>query len=116
MNIFELLPEYIVIMFTIESDFKDEVIKMFNEKLAIIEISENTFLRMQKSFIASIILEYEDVEFVNSIIQSEIIFYDKIIDNLKEQYESINYDDVINFNKLLNFKEKSILILNPLEK
>ena len=113
---FELFDDYIVIMFTIDSQFKDEVIKLFDEKFASLEIDEKTFSRMKKGFIASVILEYEDVEFVNSIIQTEILNYDKIIVDLKEQYENINYEEINRFNRLLNLKERSILILNPLEK
>ena len=80
-----------------------------------IEISETTFERIKKANIASLILEYEDVEFVNNVIQSEILFYGDVIPNLKEIYENINFEDLQKFINCLDFKNKSILILNPLE-
>ena len=113
---FELFDDYIIIMFTIESEYQEEIIKLFNEKLSNLDIDEKTFIRMKKASIATTILEYEDVELVNSLIQEEILHYNKIIDNLKEEYESINYEDILKFNKLLNLEERSVLILNPLIK
>lgn len=113
---YELFDDYIVIMFTIDSEYKEEIINLFNERLKTLDITKDTFLRMKKGSIASLILEYEDVEFVNSIMQAEILHYGEIIDNLKEQYEDINYEEIIKFNNLLKLDERSILILNPLDK
>ena len=69
---------------------------------------------MKKANIASLILEYEDVELVNTSIQSDILQYDHILADIKEIYENLNYDEMQKFIKELNLKERSILILNPL--
>ena len=111
----EFFDDYIAIMFLIDSEYEEEIIKLFKEKLANLEIDEKIFIRMQKASIATTILEYEDVEIVNSRIQSFILDYDKIIDNLKEEYENISYEDILRFNKLLNLDERSILIIKPLK-
>jgi len=112
----EIFDDYIVVMFTIDSNYKEEIIKLFTEKLNKLEITKKTFERMKKANIASLILEYEDVEFVNNIIQTEVLNYGDILSNLKEIYENIKYDDIVKFIEGLNLKERSILILNPLEK
>ena len=111
----DIFDDYLVIMFTIDSNYKTEIIKLFNEKLDNLEIDEKTFKRIKNANIASLILDYEDVETVNGIIQTEILNYGDIIPNLKEIYENINYQDIVNFNKSLNVKERSILILNPID-
>jgi len=111
----EIFDEYVIVMFTIDSDFKDEVIKLMNEKLNKLEISENTFNRIKKGNIATLILEYEDVEVVNNIIQTEILYYDKIVDDIKEIYENIKYLEIEEFIKCIDVSNKSILVLNPLE-
>lgn len=110
----EIFEDYVVIMFTIDSSYKEEIMKLFNEKLNNLDITEETFERMKKANIASLILEYEDVEFVNNIMQTEILNYGDVLDNLKELYENIKYEDILKFKKLLNLRERSILILNPL--
>ncbi|MBQ2409566.1 MAG: insulinase family protein [Bacilli bacterium] len=111
----EIFDDYVTIMFTIDSNYKEEIIKLFSDKLDNLEIDENTFNRMKKANIASLILEYEDVECVNSILQSEILNYGNVLDNLKEIYENIKYDDLLKFISLLNTKERSTLILNPID-
>ncbi len=110
----DIFDDYLIVMFTIDSNYKTEVLKLFNEKLNNLALDEKTFKRIKNANIASLILEYEDAETVNGIIQSEILNYGDVIPNLKEIYENINYKDVVNFYKELNFNEKSILILNPL--
>lgn len=111
----EIFDDYVTVMFTIDSSYKDEILTLFNEKLDDLKISEQDFERMKKANIASLILTYEDVEYVNSVIQSEVLFYGDIIDNLKEIYENIVYKDILEFIDNLNLNERSILVLNPIE-
>ena len=112
----EIFDDYLIIMITIDSEFKDEIIKLMNEKLNNLVITEETFNRIKKGNIATTILEYEDVEVVNNIIQTEILNYGKIIDNIKEIYETIEYKEIEEFIKYMDVSNKSILVLNPLEK
>ncbi len=111
---YEIFDDYLVIMFTIDSDYTKEILDRFKKVLDNIFIEENTFNRMKKANIASLILEYEDVELVNTSIQSDILQYDHILADIKEIYENLNYDEMQKFIKELNLKERSILILNPL--
>lgn len=111
----EIFDDYVVIMFTIDSKYKTEILDLFNKKLDNFTIEESTFNRMKKAFIASLILDYEDVEVVNSIMQSEILSYGDVVENIKEIHENINYEDMLNFIKELDLSKRSILILNPIE-
>lgn len=110
---YDIIDDFVTIYFTIESDYKEEVLKLLNEKLDNISIEEKTFKRMKKASIASLILDYEDVEYVNEMLQTEIMYYDKIIDNYKEIYENLKYNDILEFIKLLDLKELSVLIYKP---
>lgn len=110
----EIFDDYVVIMFTIDSEYKDEILEQFENKLNNLEISKKDFERMKRANIASLILSYEDIEYVNNLLQTEILYYGDVIDNLKNIYEDIKYEDVLYFLKQLKFKDKSILILNPL--
>ncbi len=112
----EIFDYYVIIMFTIDSPYKEEINKVFQEKFQNIDISLDTFKRIKKSNIASLILEYEDVEFVNNLIQTEILYYGKIIDNLKEIYTNLEYSEIEEFINILDLSNTSTLILNPLDK
>lgn len=112
----EIFDDYLIIMFTIDSEYKNEILKLMNDKLNNLEITEKTFNRIKKGNIATLILEYEDVEMVNNIIQTEILTYDNIIENMKEIYENIKYEEILEFLKELDLSNQSILIFNPLDK
>ncbi len=111
----EIFDDYVIIMFTIDSNYPEEVIKLFQDKLNNLEVTEKTFNRIKNANIASLILDFEDVEVVNGIIQTEILNYGDIIDNLKEIYENITYKDIKDFMKYLDVSNQSILVLKPLE-
>ena len=111
----EIFDDYIIITFTIDSKYKNEIIDLFNKKLDNLNISKEVFERKKKCMLASLILDYEDVETVNSIIQSEVLSYGDVIDNIKEIQENITYEDMQKFIQELDLSKRSILILNPLE-
>ena len=67
---------------------EEEIEKIMNNKLKHLAIEEKTFARMKKSSIASLILDFEDVEIVNSLLQNDILNYETYI-------EIDNYDELI---------------------
>lgn len=104
-----ILKEYVVIDITIESKYLDEAIKRITKKLKELSVDEEDLKRKVNSLIATLILNYEDVESVNNMIQNYIINYGEIIENIKDIYESITLDDVKNIIKSINTKEISIV-------
>jgi predicted Zn-dependent peptidase len=112
---FDLIDNYYIITIIIESNYKEEIIKLINDKLDNICINESEFNRKKKCNIATLILDYESVETVNDLLQFEILKYGKVIDDYKEKYENIEYKDILDFIDLINLKERSILIYNPKE-
>ncbi len=111
----DIFDDYVIVMLTVDTDLPNEIISAFNDKLNHLKIDEKTFERAKKANIASLILDYEDVDVVNGIIQAEVLSYGDVITNLKEIYENITYHDLVEFLKVLNMKERSILVLKPLE-
>lgn len=111
----EIYDDYVAIIITINSMYKDEIINRFKEKLNNLDISEETFNRMKKANIASLVLDYEDVVYVNSVLQNEILSYDKIISNMKDIYEGLNYEEMQDILKCISTKNMSILVGNKKE-
>ena len=111
----EIFDDYVIYMITIDSEYEEEIEKIMNNKLKHLTIEEKTFTRMKKSSIASLILDFEDVEIVNSLLQNDILNYGDVVGNIKEIYENLTYEDILEFIKKIDIKNKSILILKPIQ-
>lgn len=109
----EIFDDYLLIIISIDTDYQKEIINILDNTLKDIKISEEVFNRKKKALIANLILDYEDIEVVNSIIQQEVLLYNKINDNIKDIYEKLNYQDLLKFIKLFNIDNKSVLVLKP---
>ncbi len=110
-----IYDDYVIIVISFETRFKEEIIKLIKEKLKKLEVTEDEVKRKQKAQIAYLILNFEGVEKVNYIIQNNIITYNKIIDNIKEEYEKIDY---VKLNKMIAYLKTnniSIFVMDPHE-
>ena len=107
-----VMEDFVIIDITIESKYLDEAIKRIIKTLNNLNISEDDMKRKINSSIATMVINYEDVEQVNNLIQNNIIYYDKIVDNLKEIYESITLDDIKDVIKNINTKEMTVVIMD----
>jgi len=101
--------DFVVIDITLESKYLDEAIKRVETKLANLEVSESDLKRKVNSAIASMIINYEDVENVNNLLQSYLVSYGKVQDNTKEIYEGITLQDINEVINKINTKEKTIV-------
>ena len=87
-----VLDEYVIIDVTVESKILDEAIRRIVEALNNLVIDEAEFKRKVNSSIATLVLNYEDVENVNNMIQNYLVYYKKLVPDLKEIYESITFN------------------------
>lgn len=104
-----VMEDYIIIDITIESKYLDEAIKRIVEALENLKIDEDDLKRKIHSSIATLVTNYETSEQVNNMIQNYLIYYGKIVNNLKEIYESITLNDVENLIQKINTKEMTIV-------
>ena len=104
-----VLDEYVVIDVTVESKILDEAVRRIIEALNHLQMNEEDLKRKINSSIATLVLNYEDVENVNNMIQNYLIYYKKLIPNLKEIYESITLDDVEEVIQGINTKEMVVV-------
>ncbi len=108
-----VLDDYVVIDITIESKILDEAIKRVVDALNHLEMNHEDLKRKINSSIATLVLNYEDVENVNSMIQNYLVYYKRIIPNLKDIYESITLEDVLDVIHKIDTKE---LVVVKMEK
>ena len=104
-----VLEDYIVIDVTIESKILDEAIRRVIDALEHLQMNEADLKRKVNSSIATLVLNYEDVESVNNMLQTYLVYYKKIIPNLKEIYESITLEEIKEVIQAINTKEMVVV-------
>lgn len=104
-----VLDDYIILDVTIESKILDEAVNRVIDALEHLQMSKDDLRRKVNSAIATLVLNYEDVESVNNMLQSYLIYYNKIIPNLKEIYESITLEEIKEVIKAIKTKEMVVV-------
>lgn len=110
---FENYGDFISIVISFDTDYPEEVIKLTKKKLDNLSFNEKDFNRKKKCAIASLILQYEDIEIVNNKMQRELVTRGKICHNLKEIYEALNLDDMNEICSGINTNNMTSLIVKP---
>lgn len=88
------MDDYIVLDVTLESKILDEAVKRVIDAIEHLQMDEDALKRKINSSIATLVLNYEDVENVNNMIQNYLIYYKRLVPDLKEIYESITLEEV----------------------
>lgn len=111
----DVYDDTFVVTINVTSNFKEEIIKKVKEKLENLSISELDFKRKKNATIATLILDYEDLENVSYRIQDDVLNNEGIVTNLKEILEDETIDDLKNIIDLLDFDNISINVFLPKE-
>ena len=111
----DVYDDTFVVTINATSNFKEEIIKKVKEKLENLSISELDFKRKKNATIATLILDYEDLENVSYRIQDDVLNNGGIVTNLKEILEGETIDDLKNIIDLLDFDNISINVFLPKE-
>lgn len=111
----DVYDDTFVVTINVTSNFKEEIIKRVKEKLENLSISELDFKRKKNATIATLILDYEDLENVSYRIQDDVLNNGGIVTNLKEILEDETIDDLKNIIDLLDFDNISINVFLPKE-
>ena len=111
----DVYDDTFVVTINVTSNFKEEIIKKVKEKLENLSISELDLKRKKNATIATLILDYEDLENVSYRIQDDVLNNGGIVTNLKEILEDETIDDLKNIIDLLDFDNISINVFLPKE-
>ena len=111
----DIYDDTFVISISVTTNFKEEVIKRIKDKLNDLQISDIDFKRKKNATIATLILDYEDVENVSYRIQDDILNNGGIITNLKEILEDEALEDLEELINLYDLDNLQISVFLPKE-
>ena len=89
----------------------EELIKMIDEYLKNINFDEKELERKKKVLISNEVFSYENVEMVNDMIVDNIIFDNRIEEDMISMIEDINMEELNEIVEKIDFNNKSIVIL-----
>ena len=103
----------VLVDINVRTKYPEEVINMLKEKLTNLSISKEDFERKKRAAISNLVFLYDNAEEVNMNIQDDIIYSKnhKIINDIKEIYENLEYDEAVELLEKLNFNNISVLIM-----
>ena len=104
----DIYEDYLVITLTSTTNYPDEIINRIKNKIDNLEIISKDIKRKKNALLATLILDYDDIEIVNSKIQSDIINEGKIITDFKTRIE--NFDENILPNIIKNYNNANVAI------
>ena len=106
----------VLIEITFETKYPAEVLPIIQDKMRNLDISEEDLKRRRRANIASLINDYDDIEYVNSDICDQLILYDKIYDDVYNIYNNTTLAEAKDIIEKLNLDNYSIVSLVPFSK
>lgn len=104
--------KHIIIMLMIESNDTKQVLKLIEEELKDLCITDNEFERKKKIKKSAAIYSSDSIYSINNKIMSNIMNYNKVIIDTYKQIDELNIKDMNKIIKNINLDNKSIYIIN----
>ncbi len=105
----------ILLFFQADVINKDEFINRINKRLTENSFDKSIFELNKKAFLTSVIRCFDNPVSIANRIESNIINYGKVINNVYDIYKNYRFDEFINEFAKLNFDNKSILYVTNKE-
>lgn len=94
-----------------ETDSYEQLLEKIENTLENIKISESDLERKKRVLISNELFSFENIEIINEMIIDNIIFEDKIEDDIIGLIKSLNIEELKEIIKEINLKNKAIVIL-----
>lgn len=104
-----VMDDQVIIDVTVESKYLDAAIERIKNAFLNLIVDPQELKRKINASIATMVVNYESSEQVNSLIQNYLVYYKSLIPNLKEIYESITVEEVEDVISKINTKEMVIV-------
>ena len=108
--------DYIIISLEAETKYPELIKEKIIKNLSEFKITEEFLNRCKKILLSNLILYTDSIQTMNSMIQNNILFYGKVIQNEYEMINELNLDTINKIIKLLDFKTSIYVEINPINK
>ena len=115
-SVVQLLDDYIIVNIVAASNYPEELIKRIEDKLNNININEKDIKRKLKANIATLILDFDDIESVNNRLSSDLINFGEVNIDILNKLKNLSPDMFAKVLEEIDLKHKSILVIKPIEK
>ena len=113
-NVVRKEKDFVILSLETETKYPEEIkVKLINN-LKNFEVSESFLKRQRSVLLSNVVLRTDSIQTMNMIIQNNILFYDKIIDNEYEIYKNLNIDTLNKVINCLDFSNIAYVQINPL--
>ena len=102
--------DIIVLSINCETRYPNELIDIIKDNMNKLSITKERLLRRIKSNIAYIITGFDDIEYVNSNISSDVVLYNKVINNIYNIYKDYKLDDINYIMKHINLDNCAVMV------
>lgn len=109
----DIFGDYLLYNLTITTKYPDEVIKRVKKKLRKLKVPAEDVKRKKNALIATLILDFDDIENVNNMINEDIIYNGFLINNVKERLENFSMNDLEYVLNNIDINNMSISIFMP---
>lgn len=109
----DIIDDLVIIIISCETKYPNELIKLVKDKMKNLSITKERLMRRTKCNIAQYIMGFDDVEYVNSSIQDDILTYNKIVSNAFDIYNDINIQDAFYVLKHLDVLNVAVMVQKP---
>lgn len=111
----DIFKDVVTIDISMETKYPNEVIPIVKDKIKNMEITEDDLKRRIRCNIASVINDFDDIEYVNSSIMSDVMVYDEVQTDLYDFYNSLTLKKANEVIKDLDLSNESVVVLVPFE-
>lgn len=108
--------DYVIASIDLSGEDTDNIIKVMNEKLDNLTLSEENFERIKKCMISDFVYCFTKIESIMGYLFSDYYNCGKINEDTFMKYKSLNFDELKYIYDNFDTSNKSIVVMKPLEK
>ncbi len=107
--------DYVILSLETETKYPDDIKKKILDKLNNLEIDEKTLLRCKKILISDAVLRTDSIQVMNNAIQTDIIMFNKIIQDDYQTAKNLNFKTLNQVMNCLDFSKQVYVQIDPIK-